>query len=184
MKIGFVSRNKFKVTEVQEILSSAGVEVIAFHHMLEELQTEDVDKLVRDKLIKAFSLVGRPVFVEHTGLYLKQLNDLPGGLTQIFWDKLEANLFSTLFSTPTNNEVLAKTVIGYCDGQKIHLFSGEVKGSIAPSPRGSQDFQWDCVFVPEGADETFSEMGKRKNTISMRKKAFDGFIEFLKRRSV
>ncbi|ARO88752.1 non-canonical purine NTP pyrophosphatase [Nitrosospira lacus] len=184
MKVRFVSRNELKVKEVKEILSPAGIEVIGSHHKIDELQTENVDKLVRDKLLKAFLLVGRPVFVEHTGLYLSRLNGLPGGLTQIFWDKLQAAHFSTLFGNASNTDVVAKTVIGYCDGRKIYLFSGEIKGAIASSPRGSQDFQWDCVFVPEGAEETFAEMGERKNTISMRKIAFDGFIEFLKFRSL
>ncbi|HHF8283696.1 TPA: non-canonical purine NTP pyrophosphatase, partial [Klebsiella pneumoniae] len=41
------------------------------------------------------------------------------------------------------------------------------------------DFQWDCIFIPDGESETFAEMGDRKNEISMRKKAFDKFKEYL-----
>ena len=54
-----------------------------------------------------------------------------------------------------------------------------MKGNIAPEPRGNKDFQWDCVFIPENFEETFSEMGDKKNDISMRKMAFDNFREFL-----
>ena len=46
-------------------------------------------------------------------------------------------------------------------------------------PRGNREFQWDCVFIPKGYEETFAEMGKKKNEISMRKLAFDSFREFL-----
>ena len=59
--------------------------------MIEELQTIDTDKLVRDKAIKAFEHLGEPLFVEHTGLYLNKLNGSFGGLTQIFWDTLLAD---------------------------------------------------------------------------------------------
>jgi XTP/dITP diphosphohydrolase len=45
---------------------------------------------------------------------------------------------------------------------------------------GSKDFQWDCVFVPNGYSETFAQMGDRKNEISMRRKALDAFAAFLK----
>jgi XTP/dITP diphosphohydrolase len=47
-------------------------------------------------------------------------------------------------------------------------------------PAGLRDFQWDCVFVPDGYTETFAEMGDRKNDISMRRKALDAFAVFLK----
>lgn len=181
MKIRFVSRNRHKVDEVQQMFSSAEVEIIAARHSINEIQTEDVNLLVRDKLLKAFAIVGRPVFVEHTGLYVEYLNHFPGGLTQIFWDKLQADKFCELFGQGSGRALLAKTVIAYCDSMKIHLFEGQVKGTISAEPRGSRDFQWDCVFVPEGGTETYAEMGLRKNEISMRKIAFDQFKNFLEK---
>jgi XTP/dITP diphosphohydrolase len=180
MKIRFVSKNNFKVQEVQQILQDTGVEIVAARYSIDEIQTENVDTLVRDKLLKAFNIIGRPVFVEHTGLYIDSLNGFPGGLTQIFWDKLQADRFSTLFGSGENTSLVAKTIIGYCDSMKIHLFEGAIKGTISAEPRGNRDFQWDCVFIPEGSTETFAEMGDRKNDISMRRIAFDKFKQFLK----
>lgn len=179
MKIRFITKNQFKVDEVNKILEGTGVEVIAAKHEINELQTDDVKLLVRDKLLKAFKKVGRPVFVEHTGLYIESLNGFPGGLTQIFWDKLQAETFSNLLGSSINTKVVAKTIIGYCDSRKIHMFEGSIIGNIADQPRGNRDFQWDCVFIPEGFNETFAEMGDRKNEISMRKLAFDEFKKFL-----
>jgi XTP/dITP diphosphohydrolase len=179
MKIRFVSKNEHKVKEVQKILSDVGVEVVAAKHSINEIQTEDVNSLVKDKLLKAFKIIGRPVFVEHTGLYIESLNEFPGGLTQIFWDKLQADKFSTLLGSGDDTNLIAKTIIGYCDSKKVHLFVGCISGSIAPKPRGNRDFQWDCIFIPEGETKTFAEMGSRKNEISMRKIAFDQFKKFL-----
>jgi XTP/dITP diphosphohydrolase len=144
------------------------------------LQTEDPKLLVRDKALKAFEYLGEPLFVEHTGLYLDYLNGLPGGLTQIVWDRLEADRFAQLFGT-TDDKVLARTVIGYVDGKKCHFFEGEISGRISSQPRGPRGFQWDCVFVPEGFDKTFAELGDKKNEISMRKQALDKFAGFLRR---
>lgn len=179
MKINFVSKNDLKVQEVQSILAGAGVDVVAAKYSIDEIQTEDVNNLVRDKLLKAFRIIGRPVFVEHTGLYIESLNEFPGGLTQIFWDKLQADKFSALFGNGENTNLVAKTIIGYCDSRKIHLFEGTIKGTISKEPKGNRDFQWDCIFIPEGATETFAEMGDRKNEISMRRIAFEQFKAFL-----
>ncbi|MEE4184108.1 non-canonical purine NTP pyrophosphatase [Pseudomonas viridiflava] len=179
MKIRFMSGNQHKVTEVQRILAPVGVEVVSVSRKIEELQTEDVHSLVRDKLIKAFEAI-RPLFVEHTGLYLSGLNGLPAGLTQIFWDKLEADRFVKLVAGLEDSRVTAKTVLGYCDGRQIRLFEGSIEGTVPLVPAGPTDFQWDCVFVPNGHTQTFAEMGPAKDIISMRRKALDLFAEYLK----
>ncbi len=178
MRLRFLSSNAKKVAEVRAILSAAGLDFIAVDKKVDEIQSENVELLVRDKCIKAFRLIGRPVFVEHTGLYIEALNGFPGGLTQIFWDTLGAKRVSELFGREDDGRAVARTRIGYCDGRCVHQFEGEVSGTLAPAPRGDAS-QWDCVFIPEGSDQTFAEMGERKNEISMRRKALDRFAAFL-----
>jgi XTP/dITP diphosphohydrolase len=46
-------------------------------------------------------------------------------------------------------------------------------------PAGPRDFQWDCVFVPDGQTKTFAELGEQKNEMSMRRKALNEFAVFL-----
>ena len=136
-QIRFLSNNLEKIEEVRRILQSCGIEVIPNRTKIVELQTDDVRLLVKDKALKAFKKIGRPLIVEHTGLYIDKINGLPGGLTQIFWDTLQADKFA-------------------------------------------EKFQWDCVFVPENTQQTFSEMTKeKKNTMSMRTKALQQFVEYL-----
>lgn len=178
-EIRFVSNNKFKIAEAQSILDRSGVVVIPSKIKIDELQTTDTVKLVKDKLLKAYRQIGRPLFVEHTGLYIDRIEGLPGGLTQIFWDTLQADRFSELLGAPEGNGATARTTIAYCDGRRISIFSGEIAGEIVSSPRGSRDFQWDCVFQPRGHRETFAEMGDKKNEISMRRAALDAFASHL-----
>jgi XTP/dITP diphosphohydrolase len=175
-----MSGNAHKIAEVQRILGPVGVDVVAVSKKIEELQTEDVERLVRDKLVKAFEAIGRPLFVEHTGLYLSGLNGLPAGLTQIFWDRLLADRFADLVAGLGDAKVTAKTVLGYCDGRKIHLFEGAIEGTVPRAPAGPTHFQWDCLFVPNGSTQTFAEMGAAKDDISMRRKALDLFAAHLK----
>jgi XTP/dITP diphosphohydrolase len=177
--VRFVSRNEHKLREATSILSIVGVKVIPLQVTVEELQTDNPERLVRDKTLKAFAKVGRPLFVEHTGLYLRHLNGLPGGLTQIFWDKLEAERFAELFGRTFDTRVVARTLVGYTDAKRFFTFEGEISGRIADKPRGPGDFQWDCVFIPDGFDKTFAEMGETKNEISMRRIALDQFAKFL-----
>jgi len=175
IEIRLVTNNQFKIEETIEILKETKIKIIPLRMKIEELQTKEVNRLVKDKLLKAFSKIGRPLIVEHTGLYINYMNGFPGGLTQIYWDSLEADKFTEIIGNLENPKAIAKTTIGYCDGKKIHLFDGEINGIIAKTPRGNKSFQWDCVFIPEGESETFAEMGDRKNDISMRKLALEKF---------
>lgn len=176
MKLRFVSGNQFKIAETRRIFEGSGIDILPVPFKIEELQTADEKKLVTDKLLKAFQKTGRPIFVEHTGLYLEELNNMPGGLTQIFWDSLGYDKFSKIFGNLTNTNVTAKTLIGYCDSFNIYYFEGEIKGKISAEVRGNTDFQWDCIFIPDGYSRTFSELGDKKNEISMRKIAIQNFL--------
>lgn len=181
MDIRFLSSNVHKIREIEAILGPADVRIVPAPMKIEELQTEDVHRLVRDKVLKAFERIGRPVFVEHTGLHLSGLNGLPGGLTQIFWDRLQADAFVSLVKNLGSRLITARTVIGYCDSQTIHYFEGEISGTVPDTPAGPRDFQWDCVFVPDGFSQTFAELGEKKNDISMRRQALDQFATYLRK---
>lgn len=181
MNLIFLSSNQHKIDEVKSIIESEDIKITPCCEKINEIQSEDMREIVIDKSLKAFRRIGHPLLVEQTGLLLGELSDLPGGLTQIFWDALQAERFCKYFSNSGTTKVKAKTVLAFCDGMKVHTFEGNIDGLIVDTPRGSRDFQWDCVFQPEGYSETFAEMGDKKNRISMRKIALEKFKKYLER---
>jgi XTP/dITP diphosphohydrolase len=180
MRIRFLSGTGYKIAEASAILGAANVQVVPVKIDIPELQTPDVELIVRDKTLKAFGRLGHPLFVEQTGLYLDRMNGFPGGLTRVFWDALGPEKMCQLFGIGDETGVVARTRIGYCDGRKIHQFEGSIRGRIAVEPRGDRGFQWDCVFIPEDHNQTFAELGELKNKISMRRRALDAFADHLK----
>lgn len=180
-KIRMVSNNPHKLKEVKEFLKAYDIEIVGNIQKLEELQTENLESLVKDKALKAYRKMGRPLIVEHTGLFLEKIKGLPGGLTQIFWDKLGVDNFAKIFGAPdASSKAVATTVLCYVDGKKFNIFKGEIQGSITNTPKGDFSFQWDCVFIPEGFDKTFAEMSvEEKNKVSMRGRALGEFVKFI-----
>lgn len=182
MDIRFISSNNFKVEEAAAILTDLGVQMRPTIYKIAELQTIDSVELLRDKALRAFRVFGRPLVVEHTGLYLESMNGFPGGLTEVFWRTIGPEQFCQLFGGRPDSAIKAKTYIGYIDGFRIHIFEGEIDGRIPPEPRGDSDFAWNQVFIPDGYDETFAEMGQqKKNEISMRRTALVKLVEHLRR---
>ena len=60
-------------------------------------------------------------------------------------------------------------------------FSGTVEGRIIDAPRGGAGFGYDPLFIPEGHELTFAELGEGvKNSLSHRARALAKVIDFLK----
>lgn len=64
---------------------------------------------------------------------------------------------------------------------RLIFFEGVCEGKIIHAPRGSRGFGYDPLFVPNGYDKTFAELGAElKNKISHRAKALNNLIQWLK----
>ena len=58
---------------------------------------------------------------------------------------------------------------------------GRVDGYIATKNRGTEGFGYDPLFIPEGYDKSFAELGEDiKNQISHRARAVRKLAEYLK----
>jgi XTP/dITP diphosphohydrolase len=181
VELRFISSSPAKIAEVSEILAPFGVAISPVDFLIEEIQTEDLQALVRRKALKAFDEVRRPLLVEHTAIYLNYLNDLPGGLAAVFWKRLQAERFCELFGNTADPGMAVKTMFGYVDGRKISYHEGKVVGRVAPSPAGDRGFGWDCVFIPDGRDVTYAQLpSEEKNRISMRRLALDDLVSTLR----
>ena len=71
----------------------------------------------------------------------------PGGLTKPMWDTLRDRFVDEMKSA--GRKAIARAIVAYCDGKQVKTFVGERAGTIADRPRGSREFYWDTVFVPE-----------------------------------
>ncbi|MES2997281.1 MAG: RdgB/HAM1 family non-canonical purine NTP pyrophosphatase [Verrucomicrobiota bacterium] len=66
------------------------------------------------------------------------------------------------------------------DGLEVANFSGTVEGRILDAARGPGGFGYDPLFVPDGYDATFSELGDDvKNSLSHRSRALADALTYL-----
>jgi len=178
--IYIATSNPRKAVESGLILEEYGFKLKIAKVNLSESLTVDVDEIIKKKIIDAFSIIKRPVFVEHGGLYIDALDGLPGGLSKPIVFILKNKLCDIIPVSESRNAE-ASLQIAYCDGMKIHYFQSSIKGKISLKPKGSREYYYDEIFIPDCSDKTFAEMSlEEKNNISHVKAVYGAFGQFLK----
>ncbi|HZI67822.1 MAG TPA: non-canonical purine NTP pyrophosphatase [Thermoanaerobaculia bacterium] len=125
---------------------------------LPEPQALEPAQVAEAKARAAFERLGRAVLVEDSGLAVEAWGGFPGALVK--WLEKSARLegIARMLDPFPDRSARAVCAIVYFDGEILHAARGVAEGSIAPSPRGTEGFGWDALFVPEGGNRTFAEM--------------------------
>ena len=144
------------------------------HKEIEETgSTLEENAIIKANFIKY--KYGLHCFSDDSGLEIDALNGAPG-------------VYSARYAgeAKNNEENIKKvwekfrTVIAASFDKNIQLFEGIVKGNIIFEKRGQGGFGYDPIFIPEGYDKTFAELGDTiKNTISHRAIATQNFLNGL-----
>jgi XTP/dITP diphosphohydrolase len=183
MKIYFVTKNTNKISEFRDYLqhcsvgSRIGIDFCIIEQHLDDILHHDLDVIVRHKVLEAYQEFRLPCVVEHGGLFMDALAGLPGGVGQVVWDAVKDRMCGFLHADDSKGAV-ARSIIGYCDGRRVRTYRGETRGLVAEHSRGEYLFHWDPIFIPEGSDQTYGEMGpEKKRETSPTVKAWDAFLK-------
>ncbi|ESQ89786.1 hypothetical protein ABENE_13670 [Asticcacaulis benevestitus DSM 16100 = ATCC BAA-896] len=148
------------------------VEAVAID--LTEIQALDTKSVSLFKAKEAYQRLQRTVIVDDTSLGLVALNGFPGAL--ITWAlKAGGNeILHRMLPPGAAPDALISTSIGYCDGERTEVVTGEVKGTVSQVSRGANGFGFDSIFIPEGESRTLAEMpDAEKDALSSRRLAID-----------
>lgn len=146
---------------------------------LKEIQSLNLEEVVKDKAERAFQEVKQPVLVEDVSLIFEVIEPLPGPLIKWFLESLKNEGICKLLKHE-NRKATAEVAFAYADASGIFTFSGKVYGEIANYPRGMAGFGWDPIFIPEGHTKTWAEIDDdEKHLTSMRKIALEKLKLFL-----
>ena len=199
MKIVFATNNKNKLSEIREILGS-GFEVMSLAEIgCHEDIPETGDTLLDNAVQKAryvFEKYGYDCFADDTGLEVDALDGEPGVHSARYAEGTDhdsdANMDKLLrkLGDETHRSARFRTVIALLhtqqsgesagEGSVLHIFEGKVEGSIIKEKRGAEGFGYDPIFMPEGYDKTFAELGLDvKNQISHRARAVKKLADYL-----
>ena len=189
-KIVFATNNAHKLKEVAAILGDS-YEVLSLREVGCDADIPETSDTFAGNAIQKAKYVkehyGYDCFADDSGLEVDVLNGAPGVYSARYsGGGSEANMDKLLLNLTGKSERSAqfRTVIALLIGEQTQLFEGIVRGAIIEERRGEGGFGYDPIFVPEGYDQTFAELGSEvKNRISHRAKAVELLAQYLKEKS-
>lgn len=171
-RLVFVTSNLDKLREAEAVL-----DLQLTHRALDidEIQSLNVEAVVRHKAVSARSRIEAPVLVEDTALELEGMDGFPGPLIRWLLAAVGPEGICTLADAFAERRAVVRCMACAFDGTEEIFGSGVVEGTIAPRPRGHRGFGWDSVFIPStGQGKTYAELDTlEKNRISHRRLALE-----------
>src|SRR5712691_5276564 len=175
------SHNVGKVVEIEALLAPYGIETIgaAALDLSEPEETGTTFEANAElKARAAAEASGLVAIADDSGLVVPALGGAPG-IFSARWagpDKdfrpAMARVQRELGQHDRRAHFVAVLALAWPDGKET-MFRGEAHGHLTWPPRGERGFGYDPIFVPDGYQETFGEMGPElKHKISHRARAF------------
>lgn len=187
-KIVFATNNKHKLDEIRKI-SEGKLEILSLNDINcrtdipETGTTLEENALIKARFVK--DNFGYDCFADDTGLEVKALDGAPGVYSARYAGedcRAEDNIRKLLTNLEdiSDRRAAFRTVIVLLIGDEQYFFEGAIHGKIIDEKRGESGFGYDPVFVPDGYEQTFAELGEDiKNNISHRAIATTKLIRFL-----
>lgn len=193
-KLIFATHNSGKITEMRHILEGMDIEILTaeeagiFEDVVEDADTFEGNSLKKAKFIS--DKTGEWAAADDSGLCIEALGGAPG-VNSARWagegksgEEIVAFTLEKMKDVPdSERKAYFMTVIALVSSTgDSWIFEGRIDGSIINEFRGEAHpkLPYDAIFIPDGQQETFAEMGKeRKSQMSPRGQAFRKMREFL-----
>lgn len=188
LKLVFATHNQNKFKEVKALMP-AFINLLSLHDIGCMKDIQETENTIEGNAILKATFVsanfGYNCFADDTGLEVDALGGEPGVYSARYageQKRSDDNITLLLKNLNDKKQRSAqfKTIIALVINKEKIIFEGICKGSITHKKRGRLGFGYDPIFVPEGAQQTFSEMTQdQKNQYSHRGKAISQLITYL-----
>lgn len=135
----FATTNPRKISEANATLASFNITVEPIKLDINEIQHHDPAEIAKAKAKSAYDIVQKPVVVSDTSWGVPALNGFPGGYMKDVSAWFNDTDWINLLNGHEDRTIYCYEHLAYYDGQNLHHFASEYKGTIINEPRGRFD---------------------------------------------
>jgi XTP/dITP diphosphohydrolase len=191
-KLILATRNKHKAQELQALLSDLNIEVLTLNDVSTDLiLREDGDTFEANAFQKArivYQHTKLLALADDSGLEVFFLNGRPGVFSARYAGEKatdEMNNRKLLIEmrgvAPRRRKAQFRSVLAFVGDNVEEITEGICAGILGETPRGTNGFGYDPIFIPAGFTKTYAELDEEeKNRISHRARSSAKMKEVIK----
>lgn len=135
----FSTGNSDKYTNAQDICDLYKIQLVQNTLEIDEIQGEDPEKIVTDKVNKAYDLVKKPVIVSDDSWEIPGLNGFPGAYMKSINHWFTPEDMINLTRSLTDRRIFTIGYLAYKDENGVKVFSQKKEGYLLTEPRGKTE---------------------------------------------
>ena len=149
-ELTFASGNDEKFHIAQAVFAAHGMTLHQAKLDIDEIQSEDGDAIVLDKVRKAYDATGQPVVVNDDTWAIPGLRGFPGPYMKSISHWFDAEDFLRLTLPLSDRRTLLIQRIAYKDSNTEKVITLEYEGQILKEIRGSYGTGWQKIITMPG----------------------------------
>ena len=190
------THNQVKFRELVALLAGTSYSLVSLADVCVEAEAPETGSTFEENASTKATVYGRlsglPTLADDSGLEVDALGGEPGVMSSRYAgegatdaQRIEFLLGKLSNVREPNRGARFRCVIALAwPGEGVNLYSGECRGRIAETPRGSGGFGYDPVFLVEELGKSMADLTENeKNRVSHRGRAARGAAGALRRRA-
>jgi len=186
------TRNEKKFKEIERLFEDLKIKILFLRDFSDMPDVVEDGETFEDNAVKKAltisRLVDKPVLADDSGLEVKTLDNKPGVYSSRYAgpekdDRKNCVKLLKALKGKDKDERQARfrCVIAIAEkGKVLNTIEGVCKGHIGTKAEGETGFGYDPLFIPEGYDKTFAQLGpEAKDRLSHRGKALKEAKKFI-----
>lgn len=158
-----VTSNKNKYLTMKRNFDKYGIDLRQFEVSLPEIQSYEVEEVIKGKIKEAYNRLRKPCIVHDSGFFIPSIKGFPGALVHPILDKIDIEGILKLLENK-DRKCYFHECLAYYDGKNKDpmFFESKINGTIPFEPKGGKaHYHWSRlfeIFIPEGFSKTLAEM--------------------------
>jgi XTP/dITP diphosphohydrolase len=165
MQIIFTTTNKYKIKAAETVLTKYGIEVLGKDVEVDEIQSNDSEQVILDKVKRCYEQIKEPLIAMDSGLFIESLDGFPGVYTKYALDTIGEDGLIKLTKDKEDKKAYVQRMIGYTDGKVTKVFSSRGYGEIIQEKRGTNGMNYDLIFYVPSKGKTLAELSDEDRTV-------------------
>lgn len=175
----FATGNGEKFQIARKTFSIHGIDLKQARLEIDEIQEENPERIVIDKVTKAFQQLGRPVVVNDDTWSIPGLRGFPGPYMKSVSHWFTAEDFLNLTRSLEDRRVVLSQRIAYKDKNTEKVFMLEYTGELLQEARGSYGISWQKVITMPGDNGLSVAEVYDKGIVEEEREVAEGWEQFI-----